>query len=205
MSNRGKAPIQSARSMKVDLKAIESRVDFPVATTEPRLAAILDRLTLALGEHLKRHVQMGRAQTDGGALEFAVWIPGESFTGVLVSLIDDGKAAQLKERAVSSQADQVLHTALGTHLSSLEGSRLSVGDGTVKPEGYESALDEQWNDRWLGFVKAVRGGKGDVNLTVVDGEVVLKRKELATLPTDDVKAFQGLYGLIEAEVKRRNA
>ncbi len=190
--------------MRAELKPIESRVDFPVATTEPRLAAILDRLTLALGQHLKRQVHMGRARTDDGSLEFAIWIPGESFTGILVALAAGGSSARLQERAVSSQADQVLHAAIGIHLSSLEGSRLLVGDSKpVKSADYERALEQEWNDRWLAFVNAARRAKGSLSIAVVDGEIVLK-DELASLPRDDVKAFQSLYGAIEAEVKRRN-
>jgi hypothetical protein len=191
--------------MRAELKPIESEVVFPVPTTEPRLAAILDKVTLALGDHMKRRIQFGRAATDDGSLAFAVWIPGESFTGVLVSLEEGGTRARLRERAVSSQADQVLHAALGLHLSSLDGSRLSVsGRGPVKSDQYERALEEEWNDRWLLLVKTARGATEDLTAGVVDGDVVLRKDQLAALPQDEVKAFQSLYEAIDAEVKRRN-
>jgi hypothetical protein len=191
--------------MSPNLPPIESRVAFPVATTEARLAAILDKVTAALTEHLKRRVQMGRAPSDDGAVEFAIWIPGDSFTGVLVSLDNQGTSARLRERAVSSQADQVLHTALGMHLSSLDGSKISVGSrGEVPSSEYERALEEQWNERWLEFVKTARRTKKDLVVTAVDGEIVLPKSEVGSLPKDDVKAFQKLYEAVDAEVKRRN-
>jgi hypothetical protein len=187
------------------VRAIESHVAFPVPTTEARLAVILDKVTSALGTHLKRPIQLGRARTSDGGLQIAIWIPGDSFTGVLIALQDEGKRARLLERAVSSQADQVLHTALGLHLSSLEGSVLSVGDrGVVASEGYERALEEEWNDRWLNFVRAVRGAEGDVSVAVVDGDVVLQKQQLEALPKDDGTAFQTVYDLIASEVKRRH-
>jgi len=187
------------------VKSIESKVALPVPTTEARLAAILDKVTAALSKHLKRSVQLGRASSTDGALQLAIWIPGDSFTGLLISLREDGKVAHLVERAVSSQADQVLHTAIGVHLSSLEGSLLSLGDrGVIASDAFERALEEEWNDRWLNFVRAARGASADVTVKVVDGEVRLPRSDLAALPADDVKAFQTVYNLIAEEVKRRN-
>lgn len=191
--------------MRAALAAIESRVHLPVSTTEPRLAAILDKLTLALGDNLKRRVQFGRTATGDGSLEFAVWIPGASFTGVLVSLNATGDVATLRERAVSSPADQLLHTALGLHLSSVEGSTLVVADhGPVESGRYEVALEEPWNARWLDFVRIARGAAEDLVVVTVDGEVVLARAELAALPADDGTAFRKLYDRIDQEVRRRN-